>query len=238
MTTSLLGAAGGGGADLTATLGNSQVLVYSDFVNSGDTSFASVTGGTGASVTINGNAGDSFHTNPGVAICSTGTTTGGYGGLNLSPNYFCIGGGTITMECVFRLPVLSDATDSYYYHFGIMNGVTSTSKSCWMRYSHIANSGKWECINEGSGVEAIEYSNSAIAANTWTKIKIVINAGATSAEFFVDDTSIATNTGALPGTTISDICGFKTFIKKFAGTTARTVEIDYIKFLIDLTTER
>lgn len=232
------GGGGASGTDLSTSLGPSQILTYSDFLNSGDTTFATINSGTGSSVSINGNAGDSYHTHPGVAICSTGTTASGYAGVYLSPNYFNMGGGTITMEAVIRLPVLSDGTQWFQAHFGILNGFTSSSKSCWMRYDHSVNSGNWELINEGAGVESAVNAAVGPAANTWTKLGIVINAGATSAEFFVDDNSVGTNTAALPGTTAADICGFRCYIRKIGGTTGRTLEIDYMKFLVDLTTER
>jgi hypothetical protein len=74
-------------------------------------------------------------------------------------------------------------------------------------------------------------------AATLIRLKIVVNAAASSVEFFVNGVSIGTETTNIPsaaGDEVYPMIG----IFKSAGTTASLAQIDYVAFQIDLTTPR
>ena len=74
----------------------------------------------------------------------------------------------------------------------------------------------------------------AVAEDVWVKLKIVVNAGGTSAEFFVNGTSVGTQSTNLPTGDISPALG----IVKTAGTTERVLYADAFRLQQVLTAAR
>lgn len=199
--------------------------------------------GTGAGTTF-GATTTTDGTRIGMATLSTGTTTTGVAmstlGGTSDPLY--PGSGAVTMEAAIYIPNLSDGTDRYQYWFTIQNAppavappTASTDLAHWFLYSDNINSGNWQAISStGAGNSTIN-SNVAVTAGSWIRLTMVINATNTSIEFFVNGTSIGTNTTFLPsGSGFSIRHG----ILKSAGTTARTIIADYLYRNKEFTTLR
>jgi hypothetical protein len=184
----------------------------------------------------------------GVIRMGTGTTTTGRTAASTSAaeygtgtNEIAFGSGRVVYETSIRLPNLSDATDTFTITAGYFNCLFSASCSptdaVWITYTHGVNSGKWRgiCI-EDSSTTNVDDAGTAVAANTWYRLGITVNADATSAEFFVNGTSIGSCSTNIPDS--ADPVNPIARILKSAGTTSRTMDIDYVKVYGELTTPR
>lgn len=161
--------------------------------SAGEYSWSNQTSGTGAAVANQG--GQANH--PGIRRYSTGTTAAGYAGLNnrltfIFPNgsdnwegiiYLSANTGIILRIGMADFSTSADCTDGYYFEF------------------NPATSANWLMCCAAGGTRTKTASSSAVAASTWYRLKVVVNAGNTSAEFFVNGTSIGTVSTNLPSNT-------------------------------------
>lgn len=177
-------------------------------------------------------------THPGTIQTNTGTATNG-GNLIFASGNLIMGGGSIECEWLLYIPTLSVLAQRYTLYLGIHNGTASAAPTdgVYFTYSDTINSGNW--VGNTSKASSSSTANSAVAvsAATWIKLKISVNAGATSASFFVNGTEIANSPIAtnIPNTVITRP-SFS--IVKSLGTTSRSFILDYVNTTINLTTPR
>lgn len=141
---------------------------------------------------------------------------------------FVIGGGAISLTWIFHFSALSPGAPRWLFLAGMSDNTLSTIvpvNAIYISYSDNLNSGNWQYITTSASVET--RSNSAVAATTgWHKFNMVINAAATSVEFFMDGVSLGTNTTNIPtagsiqpgivffdisGTVAAEICSIDAF---------------------------
>lgn len=146
------------------------------------------------------------------------------------------GGGEMVLEARVRFPTLSDGTNRYLFEFGFMNLVAdSWTHGFMIRYQDNINGGRFEYASKLSGTSDLTDSGLTVAANTWYKLRIVVNAAATSAECTIDGGNAATLTRTMVTTTSRGLaCG----LVKGVGSSARTAIVDYMSFNMTLTTPR
>lgn len=173
---------------------------------------------------------------PGILSLGTGTTTTGYSVVYATAGLRLVaGGGQMRLRHCIRIPTLSDATNAFSVLLGMRDVITGTSNNLIMAvYTHGTNSGKWQLLTRNSGTTTTVNGTSGPAANTWTVIEIVINAGGTSVELFADGISQGTSSTNIPTTALGAVA----YVAKTAGTTARTVDVDLIEVKQTLTTAR
>lgn len=178
-----------------------------------------------------------------VNLGTSTTTTSGYAmvkSINPSTNQGAIilGDGAIDLSFRIVLPILSTGTQRYMVRLGLpapadMAGIPTTdsvlANSIHFRYTDDENSGNWTCICRKTGVQTTINTSTAATVNE-TIFRIVIDAAATSVEFFIDGVSQGTTTTNIPsvGTAVGLSPMF--MIKKAGiGTTARYLYVDYVK---------
>lgn len=170
---------------------------------------------------------------PGIVQLQTGTTN--TGGRNIFRNTVSVllGGGRMVYEWIARIPVLSDGTDTFTVRIGLGDNTTPTD-GLHFEYTHGTNSGQWQGKATANSTSSTLSSSSAVAANTWYRLRIEVNAAAGSAEFFVNGTSIGTITSANIPSGSTNQCTPLCSILKSAGTTSRNLDLDtywdYVKF--------
>lgn len=172
---------------------------------------------------------------PGIAEVSTGTTTTGYAAAgNKSAASVFFGGDAWKLRAVFRLPVLSDGTNTYTAQIGFGDTPSSNVQTdgAMFRYTHSVNSGKLECVTIANGVETVTDTGVTVAANTWYRAEIdVTAAGVVTYSLKVATGALtleATHSGAAVPTGSSRATSVLVGIGKLAGTTARILEIDLL----------
>jgi hypothetical protein len=177
------------------------------------------TGGAGVSISL-GAALDA----PGYITVSTGSTSGGFSRVcTTAGNLIQLGGGETRIKQRIRIPVLATTAQNFFVQCGLFDGITGAGNVLRAICQDGVNSGKWTLDTIiGGGAATVVNTSIAPVANTWTTIEIVVNPAGTSATLFIDGVSAAT-ISPLPTAAMAHF----TYMIKSAGTTARTLDVDY-----------
>jgi hypothetical protein len=177
----------------------------------------------------------------GVVDVETGTTTTGrtsiHKGLAAGVTFGI--GNEMKLRMRIALQALSDGTETYTAYFGFGHTITSGDMSVglYFRYTHSVNSGKIEAVIADASSRTSADTGITPVAGVYNIFDIRINAAGTSATFYIDAVLVATLTGAnLPDA--GDTTGMIMKIEKSAGTTSRSIYMDWYDLLISRTTAR
>ena len=239
----------GAGSTITVAandLGNTVIEFFEDFFTSNSTTgtigthgWNSATSGTGAAIsqaTV-----PLVTSNVGATQMTTGTTNAGRAVIFLNGStLWNATGGEITVETLVLINNLSDGTETFKVYVGLgdnSGGSGDMTDGVYFSYSSTDIAGDWQGNVSGTSSRTTLDTNTAVAADTWYKLKFVINSAANSVEFFINGTSKGTIADAnIPTVTEFFMPIFK--IEKSAGTTARLAKIDYFYFLKTLSGTR
>ena len=177
---------------------------------------------------------------PGVVEVKTGTDTTGAGGVSSNNVYaFRQGGGRIWFLSYFKTPsALSDGTNRYSLFSGLTRQslVYAPTECIAWRYVDNVNSGNWQLTCRNSSTESVSDSGTAVAADTWYRLEIDINAAGNSVTGYVNGT--AASGGAITTNIPTAESFYQAFILKSLGTTDRAAYVDGYGWLQNLTTAR
>lgn len=169
--------------------------------------------------------------NPCVLKASTGTTTTGASGyeLTLTTDTGNITPGTtaITFQTRVQVPTLSTVGEEFTVRVGLCDRNTGLcSNGYWFLYDRLTDTHWQMCVGNGDGSPTCTATANTVTAGQWDVLRIIINSANTSIGFFVNGTE-ATNspitTGDIPSN--ATCVGFN--LLKSAGTTNRDVYQDY-----------
>lgn len=198
--------------------------------------------GTGAATTAIGGSTTAYTyigtSENGVISLNTGSTTSGRCAMNSRAGApFVVGSWYLSYRVRFYLPNLSDATDTYTLRVGLGDSATGDSTNgIYLRYTNGTNSGNWQLVARNASSETVNNTSTAVAASTWYTLEIRIKPAAASAEFFLNGTSLGTVSGLPTG--ITKLVGYKNSIIKSAGTTSRSLYLDYVQAIGYYPTQR
>ena len=231
------------------------IQYFTDFENTATSTpnFTQFTSGAGASV-LRSVASIPNQTSNQIGFCQyqTGTTATGYAThINEGQvgRQFCFGGGAWVFETFINVEVLSDATNRFRFVTGFGGHPTNASDGNAAIFTYDEGgtqngtiaSPNWQCVTSVSDVRTLTTTTTAVSGNTWTKLRIEVNAAGTSATFYINSTLVATHTTNIPTfISASNNRGFnvKQSILKSIGTTNRSVFCDYLGYENRLTTIR
>jgi hypothetical protein len=150
------------------------------------------------------------------------------------------GNGPIRGAFLIKINALSDGTDTFVIDVGCSdadNEGSTQANGIYFYYTHSANSGNWICRCRSSSTDTDINTSTAPVANTWTLLEFEVNAGGTSVEFFIDQSSEGSTSTNIPSAASS--CGGPYFrIVKSAGTTERQLFADFALVYQQLTSDR
>ena len=182
----------------------------------------------------------------GIISISTGTNTnGGYRIIGASMNVLEFGLGLWRFESRLRIPTNSDATNTFQFISGFWDTTGSINQSDGIYFLYDAQgvstgssaSGNWQIVTSSNSVRTFTTTSVAIDNANLQKLRIDVNAAATSVEFYINDTLVGTHTTNIPSG-ISRLAGSGIYLQKSAGTTARTADVDYLFLKTKFTTPR
>lgn len=201
--------------------------VYDDFVATG-VAFESPSwtrylngGATAAS------AGENGH--PGVLTLSTSTSATGAVAVASHDTAVLFGAahGTTFFECVLRVPTLSTVGEEFDVIVGFADNQTGDAvDGVYFHYNRDGIGTTWQAKTAANSVRTTTDTTIAVPANTWQRLRIEVD-GASTARFYIDGTLRATISTNIPNGAGRQT-GIWTLIVKSAGTTARTIDIDYV----------
>jgi len=227
------------------------VQFFTDFISAGSTTpnlVASVGGGGTTNKTTSTPAPNQTINQIGICQYQTGTTSTGFAGhVNDAQGAlaFTLGGGSWVYETFIEVDTLSTLTEQFRFLTGFVtqssvinevNAVIFTYDSGGTRNGTIA-SPNWQCVTSDNNTRTLTTTSVAVTT-TWTKLRIEINAAATSVTFYINDILVATHTQNIPTFANSRFLAIKQQIVKSAGTTNRSVYCDYLLYENNLTTLR
>lgn len=213
----------------------SNFSLYSDFGGGTSNEWHTAVSGTGSSVSFTTDGGDAGH--PGVATLNVGTSTTGFAVLrNGNTSVLRLGDGINILDFSLKLSALSDGTDTYTCFVGY-GANTAAGNGAWFQYTHGTNSGKWQFITQVSGGNQNVEDTGVAATTGYLRFTIVSNSNSTLWKGYINGVQVGTNhTTNVPAASLQT-SAFISIIKS-AGTTNRSIGLDYISLRQELTTSR
>jgi hypothetical protein len=231
------------------------IIFFDDFLGTNDNAgIATSTGvtmsgvGTGSITRITGVYPNRTN-QQGVIQLATGTLITGNASYRLgsvnTPTFF-IGSGAISYEVLINIETLSTLANRFVNVFGFYTGSSITTSNNLISFIYdeggvfasggIGASPNWKCVTGNAGTRTSTDSTVAVTASAWTKLRIEINANATSVGFYINDTLVATNASNIPATTTAMY--FLNGMQKTTGLTSVNMYADYLSFKQTFTTAR
>lgn len=209
---------------------------FMDFEASGTSPLGTDTSGTGASASV-----EAAITNAnqiGVRGLTTGSTATGRAAVVSGLSSVRLGNGAATLEGSFAIPTLSDGTNRFAFRFGFIDSTSADpADGVYFEYADDV-SANWQACTASNSTRTKTASLTAVDTSFHT-FKIVVNAGGTSASFYIDGAEVS---GSPIATNIPTGAGRETgwgfHQVKSVGTTARTSQCDWLSWDIDLTSAR
>lgn len=174
-----------------------------------------------------------------VGICqfSTGTTTTGRCSYGTPGGILRLSGGAVELWEDIYIPTLSDATNRYQLLRGLVASSTAINQTNSAHFVYdegrvstgIVTGANWHCVTANSSSRTITDTSVHVAATTWIRLSISVNADGTEVVFKIDGETVATHTTNIPTEAGREV-GPGGFILKSAGTTARTFYLDSMDF--------
>lgn len=217
-----------------------EVRLYDDWIttSTGDLGWSNLS--TGGTATVTGAGSDTNHS--GVVVLDIATGAGNTAALGLSGSTsgnalagFLLGGGQISMEWLVNVQILATVGDDYTYRVGLSRQLGTMLDGLCFTYNR-SNNVNWVAETTNASTSTLTDSGVAVAAATWVKLKIVINAAASSVQFFINGSSVATNTTNINTTNL--MCPKIRMLRTAGSTAGRVIYHDYFKLYQRLTTPR
>lgn len=168
---------------------------YSVIPSAGPVTYAA--NGAGAGQTLQASEADSA----GIIRINTGTTSTGDSRYQYGNGATAITFGSSNYsiaEARIRIPTLSSATERFFIRSGFSDAVGTATDGAYFEYTDNANSGNWIGKLLNNTTAATTNLSVGPSANTWTKLKVIVDSSTTNTYFFVDDVLRATLTNAIP----------------------------------------
>lgn len=178
---------------------------------------------------------------PGIAQLTTGTTAAGRVALHTFADGIRLGGGPWDVGWGVRPTTLSTAGERWQLVVGLINSPAALTQVDGVYFLldeggvHTGStaSGNWWAVTANASSRTFTDTGIAAVAGTWADLRADINAAAGSVDFLVDGVVRATHTTNIP-TSSTALVQVGAALFKSAGTTARTVDCDYVDVLADL----
>ena len=204
--------------------GNSTTII-------GELTWSVSVNGGGSAVATNTAQLDANH--PGI-IRLTANGGGGTASIIMNPNAIVqLGGGVLTNEWLIQIPTLANVTNDFTFRCGLGDVTTADfNNGVYFEYTR-ATSTNWLIKTANGGTRTSTTTATAVTGGAWIKLQIVVNAAASSVQYFINGTSVGTVTTNIPTAGTS----FAAHQLRTAGTPVG-VDIDYFNVYQRFTTSR
>lgn len=181
----------------------------------------------------------------GLVRSTTGTTATGRSAVATGGSAVRLGGGAWVFETAFKITTTSNATERFQLPIGFIDTYTAANQvdGAYFLYDEggvstgSTASGNWQCVTVSNSTRTFTTTSTAVAQGTWVTLRIEIAADGSSVVFKINGTTVATHTTNIPIGAGRET-GFGWLLIKSVGTTARTVDFDYLSAQCAFTTTR
>lgn len=212
---------------------SAESVLFDDFTGANSSGFGD-TGWASSNYSTSLATSDTNH----VGIVSVHTTTSatGLGWLSRVSNSVRFAGGLWVCEGLIQLQALSTALEEYAVRFGFFD-TTSTGADAvdgaYIEYDRATNGDVWVLKTASNSVRTSTVldglagrASAPVSAAVWAKLRVEVNAAASSVAFYIDGTLVGTHTTNIP-TGAGRETGEGLSILKSVGTTQRALHVDY-----------
>lgn len=178
---------------------------------------------------------------------STGTNAAGRTAIHSDLSCIRLGGGIWFYETAFNIATLSTSSERYQWLVGFIDTATAANQvdGAYVLYdeggvsSGSTAAAYFQSVTSSNSTRTFNSSHTqnTVSASTWYRIGVEVNADASSVSFYKDGTSFATHTANIPSASGRSL-GFGMLLIKSVGTTARTIDVDYIACCCKFTSAR
>lgn len=225
---------------------SSESFFYDDFDYENIDDFWSKTVANGGIVIVNASKIDATHV--GILMFEIISSESSRAGIRLSTskNGLKTGGGVVTFETLLQIETLATAVEDFTATFGTGDrgnaNIRDHDDGIYFKYNRSV-SPNWIVKTARNAIETGTTTSVAVVAGNWFKLKYVVNATATSVDFFINGVLVATHTTNIPQPTLAsdppdDVITQIYKVKKSAGTASRRFFIDYHLNSIEFTNPR
>lgn len=147
-------------------------------------------------------------------------------------NRIMAGGSLQLIEWRVRIPILS-GSPGFDVKVGIQSstGTGDPANGIYFQYSDDINGGNWIGVTRNSSTSTVVNSSVTVSANTWYKLRFIINSAGNLVQFYINNTLIGTSSTNIPTT---NACAFMCSIDKNQFTlTSRSMDIDYLYYKVE-----
>lgn len=181
----------------------------------------------------------------GLVTVTTGTNTNGGFQYSGSLSAIQFGGGQYRWDSRVRIPTNSDGTNTFQFICGFYDTLASVNQVDGIYFLYdsqgvstgSAASGNWQIVTASNSSRTFTTTGTAIDNANLQKLRIDVNADATSVTFYINDVAVGTHTTNIPSGA-SRLTTSGVYLQKSAGTTARTADVDYLYLKAKFTTPR
>lgn len=181
----------------------------------------------------------------GTVTINTQTNTNGGQQYRGAPSAIQFGSGQYRWDSRVRIPNNSNGTDTFQFICGFWDTTTSVNQVDGIYFLYdsegvstgSAASGNWQIVTASNSSRTFTTTSVAIDNVNLQKLRIDVNADATSVTFYINDVSVGTHTTNIPSGA-SRLTTSGVYLQKSAGTTARTADVDYLYLKAKFTTPR
>lgn len=184
----------------------------------------------------------------GLVRSTTGTTATGRTAVATGGSAVRLAGGAWVYEQSFNITTTSTVTERFQLAIGFIDTYTAANQvdGVYFLYDEggVSTSstatGNWQSVTVSNSARTFNQNAqnpTAVVQGTWTTLRLEINAAGTECVFKVNGAIIGTHTSTIP-TGAGRECGFGWLLIKSIGTTARTLDVDYVSSICSLTTAR
>jgi hypothetical protein len=166
---------------------------------------------------------------PGIIRFNSGTNSNGASQLRTNAFKWLPGEGILRFTSFVKITTLSDATNEFLVIAGLgtaaSNATATFDDGMYFEYDRaVHGDNNWRAVTENSTTRTVVDTGVVVVAGGLTLLEFELNAAASSVEFFIDGSSVATTTTNIPSSALALILR----LNKTAGTTARFFDIDYV----------
>ena len=180
-----------------------------------------------------------------VVKMSTGTNSAGGFRFVTNSSAFDFGSNLWRYDSRIRVNTNSDGIDTFQFLSGFFDqaGAVNQVDGAYFLYDSqgvstgSAASGNWQIVTASNSVRTFTTTGTSIDNSNFQKLRIDVNADATRVNFYIDDSLVGTHNTNIP-TGSSRLFGNGLILLKSAGTTARTVDVDFLYMKTKFTTPR
>ena len=208
----------------TLNLVDDFIHVAGDESQTGDTNWEQ----TGETLVIGGVA-----NHPGIIGLGNNSSGGIFKTDSATTSSIFLGSGILTIEFLVMIDALS--TSNVYIGLGRGAVLSEPTSGVYFFYASGTNSGKWVGKTAAASVRSSANSANTVTAGQWDRLKIVVNAAASSVSFYVNGSEI---TNSPLATNIPTLAVSPMAVLNYAGASTIIVNIDLFSMTYALTTPR